>query len=120
MDKTLGIYGSGGLGKETLVIAKELNYWDRIILIDDNPKSDSVNDVEVCSYDYVLNHYKKTNLTIVIALGEPSIRRKVYEKVVSNEFNLDNLFYKDYKKPFDSVIGVASRSLCKWTQLNMY
>jgi len=108
MKKILGIYGCGGLGREALYIAKELDVWRKIIFIDDNPKSSKVNDVEVYTFDYVLDTFNISDLRVVIALGEPSIRRIVFEKVTKQMVKLENLFYKDFRSPSFSSLGAGN------------
>ena len=43
----LAIYGAGGLGREVLELAQEINAtesrWDALCLVDDNPQFDQLN-----------------------------------------------------------------------------
>ena len=93
----LGIYGSGGLGREVLDIAKEINgfsdTWDKIVFINDNKKQDIVNGANVFTFDEFAAAYNADDAKIVIAVGEPKIRQVLREKSAMNGYSLQTLIH---------------------------
>ncbi|WP_285126705.1 acetyltransferase [Leclercia adecarboxylata] len=78
----LGVYGAGGLGREILMLAQQLNQssrWDDIFFIDDVIEHAEVSGVAVYRFDQI--DYAFTE--IIIAIGEPVMRQKLAEKVRS-------------------------------------
>ena len=91
----LGIYGAGGLGREIYDIAKRINIknnsWSSIVFINDNI-SDTNN--KLVSLEFSLKDFVAINepKQAVIAVGEPKIRMKLYDKLIQNNVELINLF----------------------------
>lgn len=85
MKKILGIYGAGGLGREVLDIALRINEeedrWIDIVFIDDAGHRTELVDFKVLSLPVFATSCDR--LEAVIAVGEPQIRKKLYEKLVS-------------------------------------
>ena len=79
--KTLCIYGSGGMGREIADLTIRLNRWEEIIFVDDNIKSRKVDEISVFALDEILNQFRKSNLEFIVATGEPSSRKFLYEKL---------------------------------------
>jgi sugar O-acyltransferase (sialic acid O-acetyltransferase NeuD family) len=82
----LGIYGNGGLGREVLENAKEINAilekWDEIIFIDDC--ADDIakeNVIKTFLFSQVKETYSSKEIEICVAVGEPAARQKLYECV---------------------------------------
>lgn len=103
----LGIYGSGGLGREVLELAKIINQnkrWDNIIFIDDINKG-NYNHVERYSFEEFLNKFKASETEIVIASGEPAVRELLYNRVVDNQYSLATLIHPTTVIPDDAKIG---------------
>jgi UDP-3-O-[3-hydroxymyristoyl] glucosamine N-acyltransferase len=96
----LGIYCAGGFGKEVYDIALranlENNRWEDIFFIDDN-LDDNLDDNSDCYLGkvYLLNsvidRYSTGNVEIIIASGEPYIRKNLQEKVCKLGFELTNV-----------------------------
>jgi sugar O-acyltransferase (sialic acid O-acetyltransferase NeuD family) len=86
----LGIYGSGGLGREIYEIAIRRNLvsssWDDIIFIDDiNPEGEYFGTKRI---NFETFKSFKDNYEFVIAVGEPSIREKLFNKLIENDCTL--------------------------------
>jgi sugar O-acyltransferase (sialic acid O-acetyltransferase NeuD family) len=86
----LGIYGSGGLGREIYEIAIRRNLvsssWDDIIFIDDiNPEGEYFGTKRV---NFETFKSFQDNYEFVIAVGEPSIREKLFNKLIENDCTL--------------------------------
>lgn len=89
----LGIYGTGGFGKEVYDVACRQNdkskKWDKIFFIDDFKENNSLfYQSKIFSLSHVLNNYSKENLEVVIAIGEPVVRIKIKEKLKMNGIKL--------------------------------
>jgi sugar O-acyltransferase (sialic acid O-acetyltransferase NeuD family) len=89
----LGIYGAGGFGKEVYDVAcrqsQQNNIWDTIFFIDDF----KVNGTDcylskVFTFSHIINTFGKDDLEVVIATGEPVVRIKLKEKLLSNGVKL--------------------------------
>ena len=104
----LGIYGASGLGREVLELATIINEkqkrWDSYIFIDDGDVPSIVNDVEVFKYDEAKSKFKK-QLQIVIGIGEPLIREKLFKRVLSDGIEITTLIHPDVHIPVSAVIG---------------
>lgn len=89
----LGIYGAGGFGKEVYDVAFRQNkidkLWDHIFFIDDFRENGSVFYLsQAFTLSNILEIYKKDNLEVVIAIGEPSVRIKIKRKLLENGIKL--------------------------------
>lgn len=93
----LGIYGSGGLGREILDLAKEINAskwkWKKIVFINDFKKEPVINGAEVFTFDEFKANFPTDNANITIAVGEPKIRQILREKVMANGYGLQSLIH---------------------------
>ncbi|KAF1367378.1 NeuD/PglB/VioB family sugar acetyltransferase [Yokenella regensburgei] len=103
----LGIYGAGGQGRETLVLARQINRlsfrWSAIFFIDDVTGEKVISGADVVRFadlDF-------SNLEISIALGEPLQRQRLAEKVAPKA-PLATLIHPGVFVPEDSLIGQGS------------
>ena len=92
------IYGAGGLGRECLDIIKndvsfESNNFE-IRFLEDNPSQDYCNNHKIEKFK---NHKSKSFITI--AVGEPSLRKKLYEKIRKTDLKMRAAVHRS------SVIG---------------
>lgn len=98
MKKILSIYGAGGLGREVLKLASIINiqfqYWEKIIFIDDNKNLEEINNVRVYKYQEA-KELSKDMIEAVIAIGEPEIKSKVYNKLSYDKIDFATLIYPD-------------------------
>lgn len=101
----LAIYGAGGLGREVLELAQEINAaesrWDALCLIDDNPRFEQLSGYAVVP----LNMLKPEEYEIVIAVGEPSLRRKLAQKIGDGGFRLTTLVHPDARISASCTLG---------------
>lgn len=83
----LGIYGSGGLGREIYEIAlrrnKKSSLWSDIIFIDDFSDEGGYYGTKRVRFDTFLRH--KSDYECLVAVGEPSSREKLFRKLEHEE-----------------------------------
>lgn len=83
----LAIYGSGGLGREVFDLASRRNavsnLWSEIVFINDFIDEGNVYGTQVIHFETLLK--SKDDYEVVIAVGEPSSREKLYQKLMDNE-----------------------------------
>lgn len=106
----LGIYGAGGLGREVLELARQINdkdhKWDKFFFIDDNPAINHkvINDAEVFTYDEALNSFGG-KFECALGIGEPATREKVISKLLNNGIEIPTLIYPGTYIPSTTKIG---------------
>lgn len=104
----LGVYGASGLGREVLELARIINrtnlFWDDFIFIDDADISESVNGYDVYKYEQAKEKYG-SNLEVVIGIGEPVIREKIFNKVRGDDISIPSLVHPDIHVPETTSIG---------------
>jgi len=86
----LGIYGSGGLGRELYEIAARRNeassLWGRIVFIDDfSEEGDFFGTIRI-NFDSLKKN--KNEYECIIAVGEPSAREKLYQKLMAEDIKM--------------------------------
>lgn len=103
----LCVYCAGGLGKEVADLAEEMNqekkYWEEIIFVDDIYKGKEFYHHSVISFDELIDYSIHKSVEIVIANGEPEVRRKLYCKCKENKLNIATLIH-----PFADVSPSAT------------
>ena len=92
----LCIYCAGGYGKEVYDIALRINVkesrWDEIVFIDDSSgMGDSAYLGKLFTLNRVLNEFNTNSVEVIIANGEPEIRKKLYSKVKSKNLQMATL-----------------------------
>lgn len=106
--KVLGIYGAGGLGREVCELANIINSksprWDNIIFISDFKETEEVNGVKVFSFEEAKEKYKDY-LEVVVAVGEPAVRKKLYEKVLEGQVTPATLIHPNVHVPSTTTVG---------------
>ncbi|QUH19069.1 acetyltransferase [Alkaliphilus sp. B6464] len=103
--KTLCIYGCGGMGREIADLAYRMSQWEEVIFIDDNVKSRIVDEVSVFTLEEALNQIDQSNIEFIVAAGEPSSRKFLYEKL--EHYNLE------YVSVIDSGLNLSRLSSVK-------
>jgi len=82
----LGIYGSGGLGKEIYEISERINQktkqWDEILFLDDIREEGPFFGTRSLKFETFLE--QKLVAECVIGIGEPSSREKLFGKLSQN------------------------------------
>lgn len=108
---TLGIYGAGGLGREVLILAQNINKiehrWDEYLFIDDAFIPSKVRSQTVSTFEEVINIYKSDVLEIVIAVGEPYIRNVIREKISKAGFSLATLIHPTVTIDYSTKLGLG-------------
>ena len=89
----LGIYGTGGFGKEIFDVASRQNEitkkWESIFFIDDfKENGTSFYLSKVFTLLNVIDSHTVENVEVVIAIGEPIVRIKIKEKLKQNNIKL--------------------------------
>lgn len=98
--KDIAIFGAGGFGKEVACLIKKINeshsepIWNLIGFFDDGKKiGDKVSHFgEVLGGLTELNKYSK-ELSIVIAVGNPSIVKNIFEKIDNELISFPNIIH---------------------------
>ncbi len=99
----LGIYGCGGLGKGILQLARQINRhnlrWKRCIFIDDNKPEGRFKDIELWSFQRAVDAFGPEELEFSIAVGEPRIRKILFDKIQGHGFKLATLIHPGVEVP---------------------
>ena len=89
----LGIYGSGGLGREIYEIALRRNeissLWTKIIFIDDINEEGKFFNTDRIKFDSLKEYIDQVEC--IVAVGEPSTREKLYNKLKDVNINITAL-----------------------------
>lgn len=103
----LGIYGAGGLGREVKIIANKINQienrWNKIIFIDDNKDIKRIEDTDVYVFEDLIR--QTPELEVVIGIGEPAIREKLYDKVTRAGISLATLIHPSVSIDSSTNVG---------------
>lgn len=93
----LGIYGAGGLGREVLELAKQMEQeskqWEQIFFIDERDFDEDVNGASVKKFSEVINSYSPSEIQFSIAVGEPTTREKLWKKIKSHGYSCATLIH---------------------------
>jgi sugar O-acyltransferase (sialic acid O-acetyltransferase NeuD family) len=93
----LFIYGAGGFGKEVLALARTINdeqsRWNEIYFVDDNIEATKKNGIEIISFDNMVKHFDKDSFEIIVASGEPAIKKDIYYKIQNYGLNIATLIH---------------------------
>ena len=118
---TLGIYGSGGLGREVYELALSINdkysKWKEIVFVDD--AADTINsprDLPVYTYSELKKHFSTENIEFCIAIGEPYFRKKIFDNLINDEMKLATLIHPDVDIPKSTSIGEGT-IICKYVSI---
>ena len=99
----LGIYGSGGLGREVLDLARTINgveeKWEKILFIDDYSNKTVINEADILSFNDFITAFPIADAKIVIAVGEPKVRKELRERVVEVGYGLQTLIHPSEGRP---------------------
>ena len=89
----LGIYGSGGAGREVKDIAEELDKWDEIVFIDDTVEADIYQGISREPFSIFKEKYPVNDSEIVITVGDPNIKELLYDRVKLEGYHLANIIH---------------------------
>ncbi|KHT40109.1 MULTISPECIES: acetyltransferase [Pectobacterium] len=102
----LAIYGAGGLGREVLCLAQAINAtqnrWDEFIFIDDFNPNRLLKGIHVTDFVSVRT---LSSMEIVIAIGEPTVRCQIAEKIEENQLTLATLIHPSVDIPSCTTLG---------------
>lgn len=93
----LCVYCAGGLGKEVMDMAEEINLeesrWEEIVFIDDILDEKEFYGHNLFSFEEIKKHIPKKSIEVVIANGEPEVRRILFLKCRENDFPVATLIH---------------------------
>ena len=89
----LGIYGSGGCGREVRDIAELLGTWKEIVFIDDIAEEGMFKGIERMSFRSFIQRYNPKSALVIIAVGEPKDREDLYNKVKEKGYSFANVIH---------------------------
>lgn len=106
--RVLGIFGASGLGREILETVWLVNdrqvKYEKIFFVDDNPDLDEVQGLEVLSLHEAAERYKDS-LDVALAVGEPSTRCKIIQRVKELSIPLATIIHPGVFIPASTVVG---------------
>ena len=115
----LGIYGSGGLGREIYEVAVRCNaiprYWSEIVFIDDSCEEGSYCGTKRIHFDTVLE--SATCYECVVAVGEPSARETLFLRLMGNDIKLASLIDPTAIVSRTATIGAGS-IICEYSTIH--
>jgi sugar O-acyltransferase (sialic acid O-acetyltransferase NeuD family) len=103
--KTLAIYGAGGLGREVLELAKIVDKWNEIVFIDDINPDRIVSGMQVYDFEKVVSLYKNAEIEFIIGVGEPNVRKILFDKVKSHNYAFTTLIHPSVFISESTIIG---------------
>lgn len=89
----LGVYGSGGAGKEVKEIAVQLQQWEEVIFIDDTVPPDIYKGIKRMPFEKFKDEYTPNDAEIVISLGEPAYKVMLRQRVEDAGYKLANVIH---------------------------
>ena len=93
----LGIYGTGGAGREIYEIASALvgdpALPPEAVFIDDFKDGETLFGAKVLSFDSFTAAYAPSEASVVIGVGEPSLRKALWTKVVTAGYSMQTLIH---------------------------
>lgn len=105
----LAIYCGGGLGREVLELAYQINdiehKWDKIVFCDDVITDAAINGAEKFSFEEIKKCFSPGDVKFIIATGEPQIRDMLYHKVKDSGYSLDTLIHPDVHISETTAVG---------------
>lgn len=105
----LGIYGAGDLGREVFEIALDINKkegrWEDFLFLDDAGRVQELKNKQVLSFEELRNRYENKEAEIIIAVGEPEVRRILREKVKASGYHLTCCIHPDSRISPSVLLG---------------
>ena len=109
----LGICGAGGLGREVLELAKQINdrerKWSSFFFVETqqfiNNNKTHISNVQVVTFDKMINQFDKHSVEFIIGVGEPEIREKIANEITCMGYHLATLIHLNVHIPDSTKIG---------------
>ena len=101
----LGIYGSGGTGRNVKEIAEVIGTWNEIVFIDDTVKSGIYKGVCRMPFQCFVQKYSKEAAEVIIALGEPEHKINLYNKVKKAGYDFANVIHPSAEISPSATVG---------------
>ena len=99
----LGIFGASGLGSEYRLLAKKVleveDNWSEVVFVDDDEEKIGkvlIEETPVLSYQQAIDKYGKDGIEFVIAIGEPNVKGKIFERLENEGCRFTNLIHPDH------------------------
>ncbi len=89
----LGIYGSGGSGREAREVADLLGTWEEIVFIDDMAETGMYKGLKRMPFEVFNQTYDKDIAEVIIAVGEPEYRISLYDRVEKKGYRFANVIH---------------------------
>jgi len=107
----IGIYGSGGLGREILNLVKQINAnssrWDEYIFIDDTKCDKECKGCKLLPLSSLASQYTPDQIEIVIAVGEPKYRSEIFDNVKKLGYGFATLIHPSLQVSGDVILGAG-------------
>jgi sugar O-acyltransferase (sialic acid O-acetyltransferase NeuD family) len=107
------IYGAGGMAREVAALLEDINKispsWRILGFIDDfkGECNELINGYKILGNHTVLQNYPEP-INIVIAVGDPALREKIYDKIKSCNYQYPVLIHPTARVAGSAVIGEGS------------
>lgn len=108
MKMKLGVFGAGGMGREVVQLATELKQWDEVFFVLDEeyiPADREISGYRVFSIDDICSEFSKAEVELVVAVGEPETRKRVYQSIIEKDIRLGRVIDPSVKLHEDTVLG---------------
>lgn len=94
----IAIFGSGGFGREVLMLINQINekktIWNFVGFFDDGKEIGAmINGYPILGGLSELNNYNDSDLFVVIALGKPTTKKKVIDSITNNKVKFATLIH---------------------------
>lgn len=115
----LAIYCAGGLGREVLDLARQLDRWEEIFFVDDITEEISVHGARVLRLPEV--EPMRGEVEFIIATGEPSAREALYNRVLAAGYELTSLIASGARIGSGTQLGrgVIAKDICITTDITI-
>lgn len=91
----LGIYGTGGSGREIKELISKYNElnsrWEGVVFIDDTKAAGLFDNTLMLPFEQFKRTYDYKTSEIVIAVGEPFLRRMLHERIKNSGYSLASI-----------------------------
>lgn len=89
----LGIYGSGGAGRELRELAELQGCWEELVFIDDTVEEDLYKGIKRMPFGAFCQRYRAEEAEVIIAQGEPEHKIALYHKAKDKGYYLARLIH---------------------------